>query len=485
MPLAFCTSVDQHLSVADGAASARSTAARQHATPPRGTGGADRLPAAAAPHAEPPAALHRIVVVGGGAGGLELAARLGDDLGRRGKAEIVLVDATLTHLWKPLLHEVAAGTLGPHANEFDFLQQAREHHFRFELGRLAAVDRARRQIWLAALVDEAGMEIAASRPISYATLVICIGAIDNDFGTPGVRTHAHSLNSKADAERFHRRLLALCARAELGAGEAVRVAIVGGGATGVELAAELASAADIIASYGVQLAQLRQPLRITLIEMERRVLSALPADVAARVHADLTARGIDVRLNRRVAAVDAEGIVLEGGERIASELTVWAAGVRGQEILQTLDGLAINRQGQLLVLPTLQTTEDDNVFAFGDCASCRPRLAARPVPPTAQAAGQQAKLLALSLRRRIAGKEPLLFIYEERGSIVSLGDDEAVGKVTTRWGHELTVRGVAARFTYWILYRRHLALLLGSIRTVILTLGQWLSTRSQPRVKLH
>ena len=179
------------------------------------------LPAAAG-KGQPPVALHRIVIVGGGAGGLELAARLGDDTGRRAKAEIVLVDATLTHLWKPLLHEVAAGTLGTKENEFDFLQQAREHHFRFELGRLAALDRVRKQIRLAPLVDEAGMEVAASRPIDYATLVICIGAIDNDFGTPGVREHAHSLNTKVDAERFHRRLLALCARAGGHAGTAGR-----------------------------------------------------------------------------------------------------------------------------------------------------------------------------------------------------------------------------------------------------------------------
>lgn len=451
-------------------------------------GGATRsaqLPEAFAGKPARLAALHRIVIVGGGAGGLELAARLGDDMGRSEKAEIVLVDATLTHLWKPLLHEVAAGTLGPSENEFDFLQQAREHHFRFELGKLAAVDRLRKQIWLAPLVDEAGLEIAASRPIDYATLVICIGAVDNDFGTPGVRTHAHSLNSKADAERFHRRLLALCARAELGSGDPVRVAIVGGGATGCELAAELASAADIIASYGVQLARLRRPLRITLIEMEPRLLGALPADVAARVHTDLLARDIGIRLGRRVAEVSAGGIVLDDDEHIDCELTVWAAGVRGQDILQSLDGLAINRQGQLLVLATLQTTEDENVFAFGDCASCRPRLFAPPVPPTAQAAGQQAKLLAVSLRRRVAGKTLLLFNYEERGSIVSLGHDDAVGKVATRYGHELTVDGLAARFTYWILYRRHLALLLGTIRTFILTVGQWLSTRIQPRVKLH
>lgn len=429
-------------------------------------------------------ARQRIVIVGGGAGGLELAARLGDGVGRRGEAAIVLVDVALTHLWKPLLHEVAAGTLAPHENEIDFLQQARRHHFRFHPGRFEALDRARRQIWLAPLIDE-GVEIAPRRPLAYDTLVIAIGAIDNDFATPGARTHACSLNNMGDAERFHRRLLALCARADLGSGEPVRVVIVGGGATGVELAAELTGAAREIASYGMLLQQLRQPLRITLIEAAPRLLGALPAAVASRIHAELVRRGIDIHLARRVAAVDAAGVVLEGGARIDSELTVWAAGVQGQALLGTLDGLEINRQRQLLVRPTLQTTLDDDVFAFGDCASCLPQPGRPPVPPMAQAARQQARLLARSLRRRIAGKPPLAFSYREYGTLVPLGREEAVGSVDTAGGRIFTISGLLARFSYWLLYRRHLALLLGAARMLLLTFGQWLSRRSQPRVKLH
>lgn len=427
---------------------------------------------------------HRIVIVGGGAGGLELAARLGDDLGRRRKAEIILVDAVLTHLWKPLLHEVAAGTLGLQENELDFLQQARRHHFRFHLGRLETVDRARRQIWLAPLVNEEALEIAPRRPLAYDTLVIAIGAVENDFGTPGVRLYAHSLNNQEEAERFHRRLLALCARAELGSGKPVHVVIVGGGATGVELSAELTDAAEEIASYGMQLKKLRRPLHITLIEASPRLLGSLPKGFASRIHRDLLRRDIDIRLGQRVAEVDAGAVVLASGERIEAELVVWTAGVKGPAVLERLDGLKISRERQLLVYPTLQTSDDD-IFAFGDCANCVPRPGGPAVPPTAQAASQQARLLARSLARRIAGKPLLKFSYRQRGSFVSLGHAQVAGSVVAPQGRRLMVGGLPARFSYWILYRRHLATLLGIPRTLLLILGQWLSRRSQPRVKLH
>ncbi len=113
----------------------------------------------------PPAPAHRIVIVivGGGAGGLELAARLGDTLRRDGMVSITLIDTSLTHVWKPLLHEVAAGTLRPQDGEIDYLQQARLHRFRFHLGTLDAADRVRRKVWLSALTDEVGEEIAPRR----------------------------------------------------------------------------------------------------------------------------------------------------------------------------------------------------------------------------------------------------------------------------------------------------------------------------------
>ena len=428
----------------------------------------------------------RIVIVGGGAGGLELAARLGDGVGRRGWAEVLLVDATLTHVWKPMLHEVAAGTLGLQENEVDFLQQARRHGFRFHLGTLDGLDRRRKQLWLAPLIDEEGEEIAPRRSIGYDVLVVSVGSIVNDFGTPGVREHAIALNTVADARRFHRKLLAACARAELQDEGPVDIVIVGGGATGVELAAELSEAVREIASYGSRLSALSRPVRLCVVEAGPRLLAALPDEMAQEVLDNLQRLGVEVRTQQRVTAIEADRVRLASGVSLPSAVTVWAAGIQGPAVLERLDGLELNKSRQLVVRPTLQTTLDDDVFALGDCASCVPEPGARPVPPRAQAAQQEAQLLAHALEGRLQGAALPSFRFRDRGAIVSLGRRNAVGRLAAGiTGRTFTLEGLIARVTYWMLHRRHMATLHGVLRTVLATLGGWLTGRSQPRVKLH
>src|SRR5947209_16909585 len=185
---------------------------------------------------------HQVIIVGGGAGGLELATRLGDRLGRKGRAAVTLVDRNETHLWKPLLHEVAAGSMDIHAHQLDYLAQARWHHFTFCCGALESVNRMRREIAVASTVDERGVEVIPRRTLSYDTLVVAIGSVANTFGVPGVDGHAYALESAAEADRFHRRLINACIQANYRPGDApaqLRVVIVGAGATGVELSAEL------------------------------------------------------------------------------------------------------------------------------------------------------------------------------------------------------------------------------------------------------
>ena len=145
---------------------------------------------------------HRIVIVGGGAGGLELATRAGDRFGRRARATVTLVDKNETHLWKPLLHEIAAGSMDIHAHQLDYLAQARWHHFNFCCGSLESLDRSRREITVAPLADERGVEVIPRRTLSYDTLVIAIGSVANTFGVPGVAEHAYALESAAEADRF-------------------------------------------------------------------------------------------------------------------------------------------------------------------------------------------------------------------------------------------------------------------------------------------
>src|SRR5690606_14215688 len=195
----------------------------------------------------------RIVIVGGGAGGLELATRLGRSLGKRGLAKVVLVDANLTHIWKPLLHEVAAASLNSNEDELNYVAQAKWNHFQFQLGRMTGLDREQRQLHLSATPDENGQELVPARSVEYDPLVISVGSTTNDFNTKGAAEHCLFLDTRQQAEKFHQQLLNHYLRAHAGQTditEEITVAIVGAGATGVELAAELHNAAHELAAYG-------------------------------------------------------------------------------------------------------------------------------------------------------------------------------------------------------------------------------------------
>lgn len=161
---------------------------------------------------------HRIVIVGGGAGGLELATRLGDRFGRRGKAHITLIDKSRTHLWKPLLHEIAAGSMDLDHHEIDYLAQAHWHQFRYRIGEMIGLDRARRRVHVAAFRDEDGNEVTPQRFFEYDTLIIAVGSQANDFGTTGVRENALKLDMPQQAARFNRRMVNACIRAHAQAG---------------------------------------------------------------------------------------------------------------------------------------------------------------------------------------------------------------------------------------------------------------------------
>ncbi|MDH1262331.1 MULTISPECIES: NAD(P)/FAD-dependent oxidoreductase [unclassified Pseudomonas] len=431
---------------------------------------------------------HRIVIVGGGAGGLELATRLGRTLGKRGQARITLVDANLTHIWKPLLHEVAAGSLNSSEDELNYVAQAKWNRFEFQLGRMSGLDRAARQITLAATLDERGGVLMPERQLSYDSLVIAVGSTTNDFGTPGAAEHCIFLDTREQAERFHRQLLSHYLRAHASQGEnteQVSVAIVGAGATGVELAAELHHAAHELAAYGLD--RIRpENMRITLIEAGPRVLPALPERISQPVHKTLEKLGVTVMTSSAVSEVTDDGLLTAQGETIAASLKVWAAGIRAPEFLKNLDGLENNRINQLLVRPTLQTTLDDNIFAFGDCAACPlPDSEGRNVPPRAQAAHQQASLLAKSLKLRIDGQPLPEYHYRDYGSLISLSRFSAVGNLMGNLMGSVKLEGWLARVFYISLYRMHQMALYGVSRTLLLMLSDRIGRSTEPRLKLH
>ena len=143
---------------------------------------------------KPLGARPHIVVVGGGAGGLELATRLGNKYGRWKTADITLIDRSRTHVWKPLLHEIAAGSMDIDRHQLDYLAQAHWHGFTYRFGEMTGIDRAERKVHLAATYDDEGRPITPVRSFSYDILVIAVGSVSNDFGTPGVKDFAITLD---------------------------------------------------------------------------------------------------------------------------------------------------------------------------------------------------------------------------------------------------------------------------------------------------
>ena len=434
--------------------------------------------------------LHRIVVVGGGAAGLELVTRLGDRLDRRARARVTLVECARTHLWKPLLHEVAAGSLDPGEYEVNYLAQAHWHGFRYRFGEMIGLDRAVKQLHLAAAFDDEGRQITPQRSIGYDTLVIAIGSITNDFGTPGVAEHAVPLETPAQAERFNRRLVNACIRAHTQEGPVrpgqLHVAIIGAGATGTELAAELHRTLREVVAYGLDRIDPERDIRVVLIEAANRVLPGLPERISEATQRLLDEMGVEVRTGARVTEVTTDGVKLADGTFVASELVVWAAGVKAPDFLKDIAGLETNRLNQIVVRPTLQTTRDDDVFALGDCAACPRPGETTPVPPRAQAAHQEASHMVRQIERRLRGKPLLPYKYRDFGSLVSLGRHSTVGSLMGfLFGRGMFIEGLFARVMYHSLRMIHERSLNGSLYAVLGLLSRALSRRTGPPVKLH
>jgi NADH dehydrogenase len=435
---------------------------------------------------------HRIVVVGGGAGGLPLATKLGNSLGRRGRATVTLVDRVTTHLWKPLLHEIAAGRLDADHHDVDYFLLAHWHRFRFRVGAVIGLDRTQRRLELDAVRDDDGNEILPPGAVPYDTLVFAVGSVGNDFGIPGVAQHAISLDTADDAERFHRRLVAASLRAEGRAarGESPRVAIViiGAGATGVELAAEIRHTTRAFASYGLERMKPERDISLTIVEAAPRILPPLPEQIAFAATELLAKLDVAVRVGERVTAVDARAVHIEGGGVIPADLVVWAAGIKAPPVLASI-GLEVNRANQLVVGTTLATTRDPAIFALGDCAACPWPEAPDPgtlLPPRAQVAHQQAAFLAKNLVRRLDGKPLDTFHFTDFGSLVSLGELSAVGNLMGRLvGGNLFIQGLIARWMYASLYKMHQVSIHGVLRVALDTMSRIVRHRLEPRVKLH
>ena len=388
----------------------------------------------------------KIVIVGGGVAGLEVASTLGRRWrGRADAPSITLVDRESAHVWKPMLHTIAAGTRDISQQQTAYLAQARDAGFAYRPGELWGLDRNAREIELAAQHAPDGRLLVPASRLGYDLLVLSTGSQANDFGTPGVAEHCWNIDSRRQADAFNREVrirLLQCLTQDA----PLHIAIVGGGATGVELAAELVQLVEAVTAYGAP--DLAGRINITLIEAGPRLLAGFPEDISSATRTRLEAIGIRVLTETQVKAATPKAFMLANGDE-------------------------------------LQATRDPAIYALGDCAALTPEGASRALPPTAQVAHQQAKYLIDALPRALEGRPVRDFRYRDMGALVSLADYDAFGSLG-QFGlfHGQTFRGRLAQISHVMLYRSHQARIHGFWRGGRLWLVDRLNSRVRAPIRL-
>ena len=436
--------------------------------------------------------MQSIVIVGGGVAGLELATRLGRQLGPFHKDRVILIDTAPTHFWKPLLHEVAAGTIDPASHTIDYARQAIDNHFTFLCGEVVQVDRARHTLTLRSRRFDDGHDGDSSHTIiGYGRLVLAYGSVTNFFGIPGAERHCLALDSVERAEAFRKRFLKLCEAAgrrrsmhAQAAAPALDIVIVGAGPTGIELAADLRHTVDTLAHYGLSGLAAPHQVRIRIVERGPQVLPSLDAQASSLAVRKLEAMGIEICTDTAVAEVRESEVATTDGRVFPAAITVWAAGVKGPDFSTHLNVL-LNRSNQVLVDGQLRSLTDPQIFAVGDCSTLQNPDKTAMAPPSAQAARQQAIYLAKLLTHEKPNQLPG-FQYRDYGTLVSLGRGDAVGILRRAIGsRHLRVKGTFALAMYKLTYQRHVMGHLGPVRMCANVLARWVRSKMLMPVRWH
>ncbi|MCD8476205.1 MAG: NAD(P)/FAD-dependent oxidoreductase [Shewanella fodinae] len=425
----------------------------------------------------------RIVIVGGGAGGLALASKLGRKLGRAGKAEVCLVDKSPVHIWKPKLHEVAVGVIDQSIEGLLYRDHGLKNGYRFLRGEITGCDPHNKQITLSKVVNDDGDALLDERHVDYDCLVLAIGSVSNSFHTPGAEEHCIFLDNLESANLFHQKLLDNLLLLDE-TSEKLSIGIVGAGATGVELAAELYHVLESVKDFGYLNID-KSHLEIHLIEAAQKILPALPDKVSAGAQSVLDHIGVRLHIGVQVKEVTKEGFVTQDGGIIPAGLKVWAAGVKGPDLLQYFTELPINKRNQIEVDACMRVKGQEYIYALGDC-SAMVMDNGKTVPPRAQAAAQMADTLYKNLLNRLESKAELPFRYRDYGSLVSLSRFSAVGNLMGNLrSRSLFIEGYLARVMYMSLYQRHLASLYGWFSALVYRFAQRLLKWQRPKLKLH
>jgi NADH dehydrogenase len=313
-----------------------------------------------------------------------------------------------------------------------------------------------------------------------------VGSVSNTFGTQGVDEHCMFIDTTTQAYRFQKQLVETYYIKSYAGENSLKdkplsIVIVGAGATGVELSAELHEVTRLLASYGLEDSD---KVKITIIEAATQLLPALPPRLSAATQQQLVKLDIQLKLGRRVTEVTATAVHTHDGEVFDADLKVWAAGIKAPEWMKNLDGLETNGINQLVVDQTLQTSDPD-IFAIGDCAACAWQGHKGNVPPRAQAAHQQASTVAKTIINRLKKKPAVKFVYYDYGSLVSLGKHSTVGSLMGSLMGTVSVGGFIAYLVYLSLYKMHQVAIHGYFRTAMLSLSNLFRRSTHAKIKMH
>jgi NADH:ubiquinone reductase (H+-translocating) len=384
-------------------------------------------------HQADPDAPH-VVICGAGFGGLSAVERL-----NRAGMRVTLVDDHLYSTFQPLLYQVATAGLNPGDVAYPAGGFARRHGAIFRRGQLAAIDPASRRIKLSN-----GLELG------YDYLIVATGVSASYYGIEGAAEHTFGLYTRTDAIVLRDHLMAGFERLGVDDGD-LAITVVGGGATGVELAGTLAELrATVLRATFPDVDPSR--VHVRLVEMAPVLLGPFHPKLRGYARAQLTKRGVDVRLNTRIAEVTAEHVLLADGEKLPSDITVWAAGVAAPEAVAGW-GLPQGKGGRIVVGPDLRVPGQDRIFAVGDIA-VNP---GDPAPQLAQPALQMGRHAAAQIVRLQRHRPTEPFAYHDKGLMATIGRRSAVVQLagTLRW---LRMRGTLAWLAWFAL---HLVYLLG------------------------
>jgi NADH:ubiquinone reductase (H+-translocating) len=361
----------------------------------------------------------RVVIVGGGFGGLYAAKRLA-----HAPVSLTLIDRRNFHLFQPLLYQVATGALSPGEIASPLRSVlSRNRNTEVVMGQMRDLDPANRRV------------ILEDGDVSYDELIVATGATHSYFGHDDWATLAPGLKSIEDATAIRARLLVAFERAErepdlVKRQEWLNFVIVGAGPTGVELGGALGEIANDTLRHDFRHIN-PADAHILVVEGENRVLPGFPPDLSAKAEKQLLELGVHARTNARVTDINPDGVTVTfpgGSERIAARTVLWAAGVRASsvgKVLANRAGAELDRVGRVMVLPDLSLPGHPEIRVIGDLANCS-RQTGKPLPGVAQVAIQQGRYAAKAIRAKLAGKSVPPFHYFDKGNLATIGRNKAV-----------------------------------------------------------